>query len=286
MTIDEVLGALVRLDCRPRAKSQTQWQALCPAHDDTRPSLAVGIGRDGGPLLHCHRGCQFAQIIEALDEGRRVMSEFPKVENTPEPLPLVQLPTWQDALTLDVANALREWRPWSYGTLQAFGVGYHDKRLTLPMYERGELVNVGTYRPGGKVIGLKHRRKPLYHNPILGTLPSDTPLWIVEGEPDALSAYELGLWAVGVPGVNNWRQEYAERFTGRSVRVCMDCDRAGREAAYRIFADLVPYASDLRVIDLWPEREDGYDLTDFLLAARAKDELDDARTYLRWLQNH
>jgi hypothetical protein len=67
----------------------------------------------------------------------------------------------------------------------------------------------------------------------------------------------------------------------------MDCDRAGREAAYRIWMDLVGVGvKDVRVVDLWREREDGYDLTDFLLAARAKDELDDARTYLRWLQNH
>lgn len=288
MTLDEVLGALVRLDCRPRAKSQTQWYAFCPAHSDVnRRSLAVGVGRDGGPLLHCYAGCQFAQIIEALDEGRRVMSEFPKVDTTPEPLPdEAQIAQWQDALTPAVANALREWRPWSYGTLQAFGVGYHDKRLTLPMYERGELVNVGTYRPSGKVIGLSHRRKPLYHVPILGTLPSDTPLWIVEGEPDALSAYELGLWAVGVPGVNNWRQEYAQRFIGRCVRVCMDCDRPGREAAYRIFADLVPFASSLKQVDLEPLRDDGYDLTDFLMDARSRNELGEARAYLRWLQDH
>ena len=285
MTIDEVLGALVRLDCNPRAKSQTQWYALCPAHEDRKPSLAVGIGRDGGPLLHCYRGCQFTDIIEALDDGRRVIAEFPKVDPSPEPLPSkANLDAARDALTPEVAGAVEDLRGWSFSTLTAFWLGYENRELVLPMYERGELVNVGRYRPGkGKVIGLKGRRKPLYHVPILDT---DAPLWIVEGEPDALSAYELGLMAVGVPGVNNWRQGAAERFTGRSVRVCMDCDRAGREAAYRIFADLVPFASSLKVVDLEPLRDDGYDLTDFLMDARKRDELPEARAYLRWLTEH
>ena len=288
MTIDEVLGALLRLDLDPRQKGPAQWLARCPAHDDRRPSLSVGISRDGeSPLLHCHRGCQFVDIITALDDGRRVIAEFPQVDNTPDPLPTNSaLGTLQEALTPEIGEAVTGLRGWSLDTLYAFHIGYENGRLVMPVYERGRLVQVNRYSPSGKEpkqLALKGRGRYLYHVP---TLDTDAPLWIVEGEPDALSAYELGLMGVGVPGVNNWRQEYAERFTGRSVRVCMDCDRAGREAAYRIFADLVPFASSLKVVDLEPVRDDGYDLTDFLMDARKRDELPEARAYLRWLTEH
>jgi DNA primase len=62
----------------------------------------------------------------------------------------------------------------------------------------------------------------------------------------------------------------------------MDCDRPGREAAYRIFMDLAGVAADVKVIDLYPERDDGYDLTDLL----RENDLAEARAYVRWLTEH
>ena len=293
MTIDEVLVALNRLDCEPKKRGAGKWLSRCPlygrhTHADAKPSLSVGIGRDNEiGLVHCHAGCTSVDVLAVLHGEVDQLADIPPIPRVPpeppEPLPSeADLDALRSSLTPAVGRAVEELRGWSYGTLQAFGIGYEDRHLVLPLYERGQLVNVGKYRPGqGKVIGLRGRPKPLYH---VAGLETDSPLWIVEGEPDALSALELGLWAVGVPGVNNWRQEYARRFTGRRVRVCMDCDRPGREAAYRIFADLVPFADNLKVIDLAPEREDGWDLTDFLLGA--KGELSEARAYVRWLQEH
>jgi hypothetical protein len=42
------------------------WLARCPAHDDGRPSLTVGYGRDGQVLLHCWAGCAFENVVRAL----------------------------------------------------------------------------------------------------------------------------------------------------------------------------------------------------------------------------
>lgn len=42
--------------------------ALCPAHDDTRASLSVGLSDDGSAvLLKCFAGCTFDAIVSALD---------------------------------------------------------------------------------------------------------------------------------------------------------------------------------------------------------------------------
>jgi len=41
--------------------------AFCPAHDNTRtPALSLADGEGGRLLAHCHAGCAFADIIDAL----------------------------------------------------------------------------------------------------------------------------------------------------------------------------------------------------------------------------
>lgn len=284
MTLDEFLGALVRLDCNPTPSGAGRWKARCPAHDDRKPSLYVSVGQHVEWVATCFTGCTFEAIVTATQDERDALPESYEPPK-PEALPSESsLNLARGLLTPAVASAVQKVKGWTYPTLQAFGVGYADKRLVIPAYERGELANVYRYSPTGegvKKIGLRHRPGVLFHNPVLPHLP-DVPLWIVEGEPDVLSAYQLGLWAVGVPGVTTWRYEAAQRFTGRHVRVCMDCDRPGREAAYRIFTDLAGIAADVKVVDLWPERDDGWDLTDLL----RENDLAEARAHMRWLTEH
>ncbi|MBU2766151.1 virulence-associated protein E [Acidithiobacillus ferrivorans] len=43
-----------------------KWQALCPAHDDRRPSLSIKATNDGTVLLKCWAGCGAAEIVSAL----------------------------------------------------------------------------------------------------------------------------------------------------------------------------------------------------------------------------
>jgi hypothetical protein len=50
------------------------------------------------------------------------------------------------------------------------------------------------------------------------------------------------------------------------VTVVMDCDRPGRKAAARIAEDLSRSCAHPRIVDLAPERDDGYDLSDWLHA--------------------
>jgi hypothetical protein len=42
------------------------WTALCPAHDDTRPSLSISEGEDGRCLLKCHAGCETEAVVNGL----------------------------------------------------------------------------------------------------------------------------------------------------------------------------------------------------------------------------
>ena len=49
------------------SRSGDQWSARCPAHDDNENSLSVGQKEDGEPLIHCHAGCEFEDILTAIE---------------------------------------------------------------------------------------------------------------------------------------------------------------------------------------------------------------------------
>ena len=73
-----------------------------------------------------------------------------------------------------------------------------------------------------------------------------------------------GLPVIGIPGDHAWDPSWADQFAGQRVTVVMDCDRQGREAAARIAEDLKATAAAVAIADLDPNRNDGYDLTDWL----------------------
>ncbi len=107
-------------------------------------------------------------------------------------------------------------------------------------------------------------------------------VWLVEGEPDAIRLWSLGVPAVAVPGAQNWRDDDAPRFTGRRWRVivCFDCDAPGRENAERAAAAIVDAGGDARLLDLDPGEQHGYDLTDWLQKADTAELRDQAAAAL------
>ena len=44
-----------------------QFQTLCPAHDDHKPSLSIGISKSKPHriLFHCYAGCEQKEVIKA-----------------------------------------------------------------------------------------------------------------------------------------------------------------------------------------------------------------------------
>ena len=69
--IDAVLHRLEKV----KRVAPDKWQALCPAHDDKRPSLSVREAEDGRVLLKCWTGCGAAEIVSAL--GLSLADLFP-----------------------------------------------------------------------------------------------------------------------------------------------------------------------------------------------------------------
>jgi len=64
-----------------------QWMAICPAHDDKTPSLAIAEGKNGGIVLHCHAGCTVAAIVAALGMKTADLMPTRRKRLTPNELP-------------------------------------------------------------------------------------------------------------------------------------------------------------------------------------------------------
>ena len=59
--MDKVLSKLEKVT---RTGADT-WQACCPAHEDRTPSLSIRKS-DEKVLLHCHAGCNAADVVRAM----------------------------------------------------------------------------------------------------------------------------------------------------------------------------------------------------------------------------
>jgi hypothetical protein len=162
---------------------------------------------------------------------------------------------------------LRRERGWDQRVLRELRVGFDGRRITVPITDdQGELRGVLRLRVWNwqrpKVIAAPGTRLGLIPRPT----PGDGQLLVVEGPSDMLAARSVGLLAVAVPGTDVWRAAWAAAFFARDVTVVMDSDRAGRKAAARIAEDLGRSGAHARIVDLAPERDDGYDLSDWLQA--------------------
>ena len=65
MQLHEFINLLEAKGLKPRQLANGQWKALCPAHNDTEPSLSV-TENDGRILVKCFAGCGIDDICGAL----------------------------------------------------------------------------------------------------------------------------------------------------------------------------------------------------------------------------
>lgn len=217
-------------------KIKNGWEAQCPSHDDSKPSLNIAIGKQGSILLCCHAGCPVEKIVAAVGLGMKDL--FPAQTD--------EIVATYDYLDAD-------------GELLFQVVRHSSKRF----HQRRPSGN------GGWIDNLEGVQRVLYHLPEILAAPADQPAFLTEGEKDADNLRKLGLLATTNPGgAGKWRDEYAEALEGRPVFVIPDNDDAGQAHAKDILASL-PSA---RIIHLPGLKKKG-DVSDWISAGGTREDL-------------
>jgi len=116
---------------------------------------------------------------------------------------------------------------------------FYAHRIIIPYFDCSDNVVClrGRYyldgRPDGtgpkmlSLIGVPMNR--LYNIQTIKTMNDGDPLYLVEGEFDAMIAEQDGLHAVALPGMMNWYPDYADQLKPYAVTVCIDNPKPGQD---------------------------------------------------------
>jgi putative DNA primase/helicase len=233
-TLDWYQGILSQFPGEHRRKSKTDADVLCPVHDDHNPSLGVDLRHNGaGPkvILNCRsQGCEYSKILQAvgLTDADLMLQEKSgtaygctlEAYAASKNLPL-------EFLTSDDV-ALED------GTCYVKALGREVPAVEIPYADQNGEQVATRYRisPGGddKFRWERGSATTLYGLHRLEEAHDARYVLLVEGESDCHTAWYRGLPAVGVPGVDNWRDEWAEHLNSISkIFVVVEPDEAGKK---------------------------------------------------------
>jgi putative DNA primase/helicase len=239
--------ALRALGDRGLRRTGDGWQARCPAHEDRRASLSVGVGADGRALLYCHAGCDTEAVVSAL--GLTMAGLMPAHDERHRH---THASTPRDPATRGRIIALYDYRD-EHGEL-------------LYQVIRRDPKDFQQRRPttGGWTWSLGDVRRVLYRLPELLATKTAESVFVVEGEKDAEALAKLGLCATtNAGGAGKWRHDYSEVLRGRSVVILPDNDEPGRKHAVDVVRALGGSAASVKVLEL-PGLPDKGDVSDWL----------------------
>jgi hypothetical protein len=243
--LDGVLSLLEKV-----TKRGNGYTALCPAHDDLRPSLSIQQGDDGHVLLFCHAGCEPKDIVAAI--GLNMTDLFPP----------------KSATIARNGHGRRIVATYDYrdeaGQLLYQGVRFDPKdfQQRRPDGKGGWVWNLGDVR-----------RVPYRLSELLAAAPWE-PVLIVEGEKDADRLAALGfVVTTNAGGAGKWRPEYSEFFRHRPVVLLPDNDEPGEKHTTQIAQSLQEIAASVQILRL-PDLPQKGDVSDWLDAGSTREELD------------
>lgn len=161
-----------------------------------------------------------------------------------------------------VLERCRVVKGWTPEAIQRLGVGWDGERIVFVIRNnKYKICGVVRYLPGGnpKTLAMPGTKRDLFPNP--ECIHQRHPIFLVEGEADAVAIWSLGLFGVAIPGTGSWKREWGWRFNGRKIVFLMDADEPGRLLGDRIRNDV----TNAQVVDLEPSLSDGTDVGDLLV---------------------
>lgn len=244
---ERLLVAIEARTGRARKRAGREWRVLCPAHEDSDPSLDIREGDGGYPIMACRsHGCEPDRILEAVG--------------------LV----WADLL----GGEDERWTPRGPWTALYEYVDEEGKVLfqvcrtaakEFPQrHPNPEKRNGWEWNLNGT------RRVPFRLPGLIAAAAVGEVVYVAEGEKDVLALERVGMVATCNPGgAGKWKHEYGAYFAGTNAIVVVDNDVAGRKHALAVHRSLEATAASVRLI----RAKEGKDAADHL-ARYSVDEFD------------
>ena len=226
------------LDCLEGVRqSNGSWKALCPAHDDHKPSLSISEGDDGRALVNCFAGCETDEVLARL--GLRMADLFVSTNGHRKrfgPTPPKRNATLQRCTLNDYSQA--KGLPVDFLS----GLGLVDRK-----YQRKAAVRIPYFAEDGQESTVRFRialektedgdERFRWRT---GSKAMPYGLWrlekirkvgwvvLVEGESDAQTLWYHGIPALGIPGADTWKREWAGYLEGvERIYVMVEPDKGG-----------------------------------------------------------
>jgi len=217
----------------PRGNA-SQRMAVCPAHEDSSPSLSITAGTDR-VLLKCHANCETEDILTAINLTMADLFDEPKVKGAAK-----------------TTNQVIAEYPYidEQGTLLFQVVRLEPKSFRQRKPD-------GT---GGWSWSLGDTRRVLYRLPqVIEAVGNGFTIYVCEGEKDVHTLENRGYVATcNAGGAGKWRDEYSEFLRDADVVLIADRDETGQAHCRQIAASLADVAAHVRIVEAF----EGKDVTD------------------------
>jgi putative DNA primase/helicase len=233
--LDWYEGILSQFPGEHRRKSKTDADVLCPVHPDHDPSLGVDLRQNGAGskvVINCRsQGCEYTDILRAIGLTDADLKFNGAVSATAYGC---TLDAYAASKKLPLEFLTRDDVTLEDGTCYVKALGREVPAVEIPYADRdGELLT-NRYRiaVGGddKFRWEKDSTTTLYGLHKLEEAEKAGYILLVEGESDCHVAWYRGLPAIGVPGVDNWRDGWAPHLDGISkIFVVVEPDHAGKK---------------------------------------------------------
>lgn len=274
-TFEKICTAVEQATDFPPRGSSTRKKGMCPAHDDSAPSLSIRWDVEKKVVgLTCWAGCSFDDIVKALGldkaefrdklpGARRGKTGRPAPEAEPEPAPRR---SGKRSAKADDQRGIVARYPYTDadGKVLYYNVRFEPKdfRMAGPDGEMRELP--------------KNLKRVPYNLPaVLEAVSKGRTVYWVEGEKDVATAAEYGEVATTHAGGGKtppdpaWFPDY---FAGAELVVVADRDKAGEIMARNIAQAAINFARSVRTVQAATPQAKS-DLTDHLEAGYRFDQL-------------
>lgn len=206
---EDWVDELQRKGLKPRKRGKG-WEALCPCHDDHKPSLSIAVGTKRKVVAKCHAGCHFEDIAFALFPGSDIPAKtFTYTDRNDKPL---------------------------YRTMR---IG-KEKNFTVQSYVRGK------WKKG---MELNPKRVPYRLPQLIKGIKAGMEVWVVEGEKDVETLRSKGQIATcNVFGAGKWTCDLVDHFKGAKVTIVADKDEAGFIHARSVWEQIRVVTKSIRIV--------------------------------------